>query len=250
MTDSSTGKTETFFHSYTALFSKRCKTALILVDIPLFQVCVICIVDMILNYKKLFESNFFMLMCIIIVSSIFLGLVFSLFCIYFTYNAIKRHSRYTYFEIEQKVMIFSKYGGEYYHLNKRTVNRELYIIPFKSFEKIESNPKKKSITIKGEIRFYYMSSDDLGYHIKNGDIDFDHWWLNENNFTLIEEVEISNCFERVKLMETSIDNMYQDFKLIPPPKPFVLENNLYVPKKKNIKVSNRLLSLPSYDRKW
>lgn len=248
-TTHTTTHTENYFHAYTGQFTKRCKTAVILVDVPLFQLCVICIVDMLLNFRKLGERQFLSVMCGIVLGSVLVGTLFTLVCFYLMQKAVKRHSRYTYFDIEQRVMIFSMYGGEYYSGGKRTINRELYVMPFSEFQSVERDPKKKTVTIKGEIRVYYLPSDDLGYHIKDGNIAFDHWWLDGNNYKVVSELEINNCFERVKLLESSINAAFEDFKQIPPPKPFVLENTLYKPKKR-LSVSNKLLSLPSYDRKW
>lgn len=238
-----------FFHSNTDIYSDRLKRVEILVLIPLFIICVFCTVNIVVN----FGSSIVKLLLMIVAGCVLFGLAFSFIAVYFTYKAKRRHSRYTYFDVLPKAMIYSEYAGEYVRYGEKIVLRRLYYIPFEEFESVSRDPKTapRSITIKGKIREYLQETDRLGYHIEeNGEVVFDSPELNERLFREINELVIKERLGNTKALERSINCYYEQWKNTPEKKPFDISEHITVVRRKKPRTSNPALDAPSYSRNW
>lgn len=236
-----------YFHCKTEIYLRRRRTIIILTVVPLFQVCVIVMLIMQLTFRSLSDRDYLYPLLIVIAACVLLSMLISWFVFEKTEKAIKRNSRYTYFEIDRKVLIFSRYAGEFAVRGIRTTNRILYVIPLKTLQSAELTPKKRSLTLKGVIREYSGDSTTLGYHIKRGNIDFDRWWLNDNGFTEKNELLIPPLFGSRNYLLKMIRLSKKQFDNTPPPKPYKFTEAAFVRRRSKPRPMPEGMS---FERKW
>ena len=242
-----------FFHADTDKYRKRLKGAMIIVVVPLMAICVFCVVNIVLNLREGASQTLLRLLVGIICGCVLAGMIFGFAAVYVADKLTRRHSRYTFFDILPKGMVFSLYSGEYKLYGRRTILRRLYYIPFSEVESVTRNPKisPRSITIKGGIRFYQLPSDRLGYHVDDNDeLVFDSFELNERGFERLDTLEIRDRFASTKQLEKSIAYYLEQFRDLPEKKSFVLSEHIALRSKPRPQTSNPALDAPSYDRKW
>ncbi|MDE6728540.1 MAG: hypothetical protein K2J80_11480, partial [Oscillospiraceae bacterium] len=182
MDDIPAKKPRCFFHADVSDYSLALKHTLTVVIIPLLAVCIFCTVNIVLHYN----TGFTKLLIIIIAGSVLFGMIFTFSAVYIVEKIKRRHSRFTFFDILPRGMIFSEYSGEFIRYGERITLRRLYYIPFAAFEGVSRDPKKTphEITIKGDIREYFFESGRLGYHVtEDGDVVFDTVILNTEMYT-------------------------------------------------------------------
>lgn len=241
-----------FFHADTSVYKRRFKSLTITVLVPLFTTCIFCVVNIFLNLRS-GSREFVMLMLAIISGCVFTGLVFEFAALYFTEKLTRRHNRFTYFDILPKGMIYSVYAGEYIMYGKRVIMRRLYYMPFAGVTEILRDPKTNphALTIKGDVRMFYLPSNELGYHInEEGELLFDHWELNDRGFTQLNALEIKKGFGSTRAIERSAKFYLEQFRNIPEKKPFNISDHIKIKHKKKPTTSNPLLEAKSYDRHW
>ncbi|MBQ9383738.1 MAG: hypothetical protein IJT87_05830 [Ruminiclostridium sp.] len=129
------------------------------------------------------------------------------------------HSRYTFLDMQLKFAAVSIYSGEVYRLGKRSVVRELYLIPFESFASASPSRSGKKLIIRGKMRRYAMNSDDLGYHIRDGAAEFDRWWLNFGAFEELDGAEIPALFGDPARICSAFEAGKKRFDALPKPRP-------------------------------
>lgn len=129
-----------------------------------------------------------------------------------------RHSRYTYLDLQLKAAVISVYSGEMEVFGEKAVFRELYLIPFKDLISAEPSRNGKKLEIRGKIRRYGMESEFLGYHVRNGDIEFDRMWLNYGAFVTLDRAEIPAYFGSPVKICAAILEAKKRFDEIPKPK--------------------------------
>lgn len=246
---------KSFFHADTDLYRKRLKSMMITVLVPLAAACVFCTVSIVLRLcAPSYDGSFPYFMMYLIIGCVFMGMVSAFAGCYITEKYIRRHSRYTYFDILPCGMVYSVYAGEHTIYEKRVIYRRLYYIPFAGVEEITRDPARAphSMLIKGEVRCFLLPSDRLGYHIdEEGSISFDSWELNDRGFTELKSLEINDRIGNTKQAVRSALYYLEQFRSAPEKKPFNISD--YVTAKKNKprpKTSNPLLEAPQFDRKW
>lgn len=242
-----------FFHADTSVFPRRLRTVVIAVLVPLGAVCIFCAANILFNLRAEGDKGFAQLMVYIIAGCVAAGMLTVFSGAYITEKKVRRHARYTYFDILPKGMIFSVYAGEHYLYGERTIYRRLYYIPFDKFEQAVRDPKLSptELTIKGEVRSYFMGSDLLGYHInEDGELLFDRPELNERHFDTLPAVKISSYFGSTKALARSIEHYFEAYKSIPEKKPFNIADYIMARPKRHTGTSNPLLDAPSYNRNW
>ena len=130
---------------------------------------------------------------------------------------IRMHSRYTYADIQLKFAVLSRYDGIYNIDGERAVWRVLYYIPFAELESAEPSRNGKKIVITGRIREYAMDSDYLGYHVRNGAIEFDRPWLEQRSFTELSVLEFPAVFGRPQRLCDALNEAKKRFGVLPKP---------------------------------
>ncbi len=242
-----------FFHANTSVYPRRLKRTLITVLVPLAAVCVFCTATIIFNLRSDGDKQFAQLMLYIIVGCIATGIITCFAGAYIADKKMRRHARYTYFDILPKGMIFSRYAGEHILYGERTIYRRLYYIPFSELESVQRTPRTAphDISFTGNIREYLFPSDNLGYHInEDGDLLFDRPELNERFFEQKSKLVISEDFGNTKLLEAAVLHYLEEWKNTPEKKPFNIADYVLQKSKKPLRTSNPLLDAPSFDRKW
>lgn len=249
MSDADQKRKRSFFHADISVYSRALRHALIVVLIPLFVLCMFCTVNIVLHYNL----GFVKLLVYIIAGSVLFGMIFTFSAVYIIEKKKRRHSRFTFFDILPRGMVFSEYAGEFTRYGDRIILRRLYYIPFDGFESVSRDPKTtpRELTIKGTVRGYLLENDRLGYHVnENGDLIFDTAVLNLGLFRELSEVTIKKRFGNTKALEASILFYKEKFDHIPEKKPFNIEDFVFVRRKRRPHTSNPALEAPSFNRDW
>ena len=146
-----------------------------------------------------------------------------LVCLMLRLSADKKtamHSRYTFLDIQLKFAALSIYSGEVRIHGEKAVIRELYLIQFDKFVSAAPSRSEKKLILKGKMRHYVMDSRDLGYHIRDGNAEFDRWWLNHGAFEELDSAEVAALFGSPKRVCDSLPKP----KPREPAKPAVMQN--------------------------
>ncbi len=133
---------------------------------------------------------------------------------------VRMNSRYTYADIQLKFAVLSKYDGIYNIDGENAVWRALYYIPFADFVSAEPSRNGKKLIITGRIREYGMDSDCLGYHIRNGGIEFDRPWLEHGCYTELSVLEFPAVFGDPQKLCDALSEAKKRFDELPKPKPY------------------------------
>jgi len=104
------------------------------------------------------------------------------------------HKKYTYIEIAEKVVIFSRYSGRVKFTNSPTIYLKVRVIPLGGFESIQFVNYNRFLC-KGRSLEYLDTNIRLRYTIWRGNIKFENWWLNENGYDEIEEFKFTCAFD-------------------------------------------------------
>lgn len=223
------------------------------VILPLAAVCVFCVVNVMLCLRTGTDRSLIALLLTIVGGCVLAGMICGFVCAYFTEKLIRRHSRYTFFDILPRGMVFSLYSGEYHRFGRRVIQRRLYYIPFAEYKGAFRDAKKHPDRIKftGEIREYLLETKRLGYHVdEEGYLRFDSPELDERGYSLTDSVEIRGRFGSTKQLEKSVGYYYEQFRNIPEKKAFNISEYIPAHRKPKPTTSNPALELPSFDRKW
>ncbi len=245
--------TRYYFHADTDKYRRRQRSIMAAVILPLAAVCVFCVVNVVLCLRTGTDAWLIMLLLSIVGGCVLAGMICGFVCAYFTEKLIRRHSRYTFFDILPRGMVFSLYSGEYHWFGRRVIQRRLYYIPFAGYKGAFRDGKKFPDRIKftGEVREYLLETERLGYHVdEDGYLRFDSPELDERGYKIADSVEIRGRFGSTKQMEKSAEFYYEQFKNIPEKKAFDISEYIPAHKKRKPTTSNPALELPSFDRKW
>ncbi|MCL2637713.1 MAG: hypothetical protein FWD48_05015 [Oscillospiraceae bacterium] len=232
-----------FFHADTEKYIKRRKYILWLTLLPLFQASFIAALIVIVNFRAFHEKGFHLIAVRGVGVAALVGVLLFFAAYIFTEKLVKRGARYTYFEIAEKSLIFSRYDGDYISRGKRIVSRRLYVIPLSSLKKIGFSQKKRRIYLEGEdFREYCDLSERLNYKLSDGFPEFGSWWYNENGFKNISAVRIPKIFTETD-MEKIFSNIIEAKKYFsdaPKPKPYVHKEADFVRRRRALAKFNRL----------
>lgn len=202
---------------------------------------------LILNFFTARDDRLILRMLMIISVLILSGLFISFITAQLSHRKIRRNSRFTYIDIQEKAVILSLYGGEYRTGGERVIVRELYLMPFEEIKSIASEKNGQSIIVSGNFRHYSMNSENLGYHIKDGEVVFDRQWLNIGGFEKVGTVRIPHLFGNPKRVSASLTEGKKHYLEIPKPKPYVFKEADFIRRRaKPRTLPDELI----YNRKW
>lgn len=242
-----------FFHADTARYRRRQKSAMITLLVPLSAVSVFCVVNIVLNFRPEGGHEFTLFMLGVIAACAAVGMLGAFAAAYLTEKAVRRNSRYTYFDILPDGMIYSEYAGEYVWRGRCEVCRRLWYIPFAGFEGVQRDPKADpcSITLRGEIRGYSLPSRFLGYHVdETGATVFDQAELNQYGYEKTSALVIRGRLGSTKGLERAINHYSEEFRNRPAKKPFDISKHITRRAAKRPHTSNPALEAPSFERNW
>lgn len=211
------------------------------------EIAFIAFVVLFLNFFTAPDPKLIIEMAIMAAVSIAVGLVICFSAAQISYSKTRRHSRYTYLDIQLKGAVFSRYSESYRIMGEKVIFRELYYIPFKELEAVEISPDGTSVVVTGKIRRFMMDSDNLGYHVKDGDIEFDHWWLNIGGFSEQKHLVIPPLFGKAKRVSDSLSEAKKRFTEIPPPKKYEFKEAAFIRRRPKPRVMPENLD---FSRSW
>jgi hypothetical protein len=186
-----------FFHADTSAITKNSNKAIAGIGIALILPCLLCFISLFFDFRSLYNNEFTLIRILIIAGCVILWMISSFAIYLFSKNKIKRQSRYTYFELQQDNAILSRYAGCMRSGGKKTLIRQLYIIPFDS---VSITYKNGNIIFKGDIRKYEGDSSYLGYHIGRSGLKFDNRWYDNNGFTVVKTLTLPASFTKRKFI--------------------------------------------------
>lgn len=246
-------ETRYYFHADTEKYRRRQRSVMAAVILPLSAVCVFCVVNIVLCLRTGTDGSLVALLLSVTGGCVLLGMICGFVCAYFTEKLIRRHSRYTFFDILPRGMVFSVYSGDYHWFGRQVIQRRLYYIPFSGYKSAARDGKKypDRIKIDGEVREYLLDTTRLGYHVDaDGYLRFDSPELDERGYSVLDGIEIRGRFGSTKQLEKSIAFYYEQFKNIPEKRAFDISEHIHAHQRKKPVTSNPALELPSFDRKW
>lgn len=208
-----------YLHCWTDAYSKRAKTIILCTAAICSETCIAAFFVMIFNICAAQPSFVSAAMIILISATICVGMLICLAAAELSNKKIKRHSRYTYLDIQPKGFILSIYAGEYRILGEKTILRDIYYVPFRGIRLAELCADGKNILITGEIRHFCMNSDNLGYHISDGDFDFDRPLLNVSGFETKNQLKLPPVFGKPTALMKTLSTAYKEWQNLPVSKP-------------------------------
>lgn len=211
------------------------------------EICVAAFFVLIFNFLTARNYDVIGQMLGIICGVILGGMGLCFFMAESVHKKIRRNSRFTYVDIQQKFLVFSAYGGEYRVSGEKIIVRDLYYVPFSALKSIEKDKNGRFLTLGGEIRHYCMNSDNLGYHVKDGDIIFDREWLNIGGFEQVQSVRIPAVFGKIAKLSGAVTEGYKRYIEAPKPKPYVFREADFIRRRAKPRVMPEDFT---YSRKW
>ena len=209
-----------YFHCSTSRFGRRASVMTILAGSVAAETSLIAFIVFWFGFFA-GETGAFTAMLITAAAAVPAGMAVCLLAALRARKKTAMHSRCTYADIQLKAAVISRYAGQVTVYGKKNVWRDLWYIPFQQFVSAEPSRNGKSFIIRGKIRVYGMASDSLGYHVKNGDIEFDRWWLAHGCYTELDRLELPALFGDPKRICASLNEAKKRFDELPKPKKHV-----------------------------
>lgn len=229
------GALRSFFHCRTEKYRYRSRAAIICIGAFCTEIALISFFVMFFNIFGAPDREIILQMLILAAISIFSGLSLCLIIYEGARTIIRRKSRYTYLDIQLKAVVFSRYSKAFRVLGRKRIYRELFVIPFKELSYIGLYRDEKRIQLKGKIRCYCLDSDNLGYHVRGGDIEMDRWWLNSGGFTETDSLLIDESFGKAEKIVSVLNAAKKRFDELPPPKAYEFKEAEIVKRRKMMK---------------
>ena len=237
----------TYFHFIPNREKLRLKKLLLCTAGFCAEICVAAFFVLIFNFITACNYDVIFRVMLVICGVILLGMTICFTASELCYKKIRRKSRYTYLDIQLKFIVFSSYGGEYTSGGRKIIVRDLYYIPIKELKSAEPEKKGKGVILTGNFRHYCMNSENLGYHVKDGEAVFDREWLNIGGFEAVGAVRIPPVFGKTERLIESIEFSRKRFAEIPAPKPYVFKEADFIRRRAKPRY------LPEnfrFDRRW
>ena len=221
-----------FFHCDTARYVKRRKYILWITLLPVFQSAVITALIVFVNLRAFYENGYLTAALSAISGAVAAGLLFSFAVFVFTERAVKRNARYTFFEIGEKTLVFSRYSGSYISRGKRVITRRLFVIPLSALKTVGYSEKSGAVFLEAQVREYGDRSERLNYRFCEGFPEFESWWYNENGYKTLPVLKIPNMFGDYKKLCENIAEAKRRFDDAPKRGAYVHKELDFVKKRK------------------
>lgn len=208
-----------YFHCRTDGYEAGGKAVILCTAAFCAEICIAAFFALIFNFCTAPNSGAASAMLTVICAALACGMTVCLLAAELSHKKVQRHSRYTYLDVQQKGFILSVYAGEYRIMGEKTILRDLYYVPFRGITLAELCEDGRNIVITGEIRHFCMNSDNLGYHIIDGDIDFDRGILNVSGFDVKKQLKLPPVFGKPADVMKTLSATYKEWRAIPAAKP-------------------------------
>lgn len=235
----------TYFHWNPVPSERRRKNLILCAASFCAEVCVAAFFVLIFNVCTAPDRSVIIRMLAVIGGTLLAGMLFCFAAGAAFDRQIRRRSRYTYLDLQLRGMIYSAYAGEYRVGGERMIIRDIYYIPFRSLEGVGT--EKRTVVLTGRFFHYCMNSASLGYHVRNGDFEFDHPYLNIGGYAVEERVRIPDVFGSARRAADSISGAKRRFDALPAPKPYVFREADYIRRRPRARV---LPESFDYSRDW
>lgn len=209
-----------YFHCVTSRFGRRASRIILLVGAIAAEAALIAFMLFWFGVLGAQLTDVLILLPAAAGAVIVIGLAVCVWAALSSEKKVRMNSRYTYADIQLKFAVLSRYDGIYDIDGENAVWRVLCYIPFSDFVSAEPSRNGKKIVITGRIREYAMDSDYLGYHIRNGGIEFDRPWLENNCYTEFSVLEFPAVFGDPRKLCDSLAEAKKRFDELPKPRPY------------------------------
>lgn len=236
-----------FFHCRTGRMRRRGTAAIVLAASFCAETALIAFFVFFLTLFGSRDEVLMRMMLITAASAVIAGVIVCLIAEEITHRHISRSSRYTYLDIQQKAVVYSRYADEYRIQGQKCIFREIYLIPFRDFASAETAENGRKLIITGKIRHFRTYSDSLGYHVRDGEIVFDRWWLNYGGFDETEHLMLNDCFGRPEAICGALKKAKERFDAIPPPKKYEFHEADFIRRRPKPRLMPETLN---YKREW
>ncbi len=236
-----------FFHFAPFRLKKAQRLTVMITACFCAEICIAAFIVLIFNLLTTANSDVIFKMLAVVCGAILLGMLICLGASLVFHRKISRNSRYTYVDIQLKTVIYSAYAGEYRVSGEKTVIRDIYYIPFAVMTGAETEKNGHGVIITGKMRHYCMNSENLGYHIKDGEVVFDRELLNESGFETVETLRIPAVFGNPERLCMAVKECREEFEEIPAPKPYVFKEADFIRRRAKPRVMPEDFN---YSRKW
>lgn len=236
-----------FYHFSPLKLRKTAQRTVMITACFCAEICIAAFIVMIFNFFTARNHDVISRMLIVICATILAGMLICFFAEMLFSRRIRRCSRYTYVDIQQKTVIYSSYAGEYRVSGEKVIIRDIYYIPFGSLTDVREEKNGRGVIVTGKLRHYCMNSDNLGYHIKDGEVLFDRELLNESGFETMETLRIPAVFGNPAKLCKAISEGKAGFDEIPAPKPYTFREADFIRRRAKPRVMPEDFN---YSRKW
>lgn len=236
-----------FYHFSPLKLKKTAQRTIMITACFCAEICIAAFIVLIFNFLTAKNYNVILYMLGVICVTILAGMLISFFTEMYSGRRVRRCSRYTYVDIQQKAVIYSSYAGEYRVAGEKVVIRDVYYIPFGALSDVREEKNGRGVVLSGRMRHYCMNSDNLGYHVKDGEVVFDRELLNESGFETVETLRIPAVFGNPSRLCAAIDEAKKNFEDIPVPKPYVFKEADFIRRRAKPRIMPEDFN---YSRKW
>ncbi|MCL2107920.1 MAG: hypothetical protein FWH20_01055 [Oscillospiraceae bacterium] len=225
-----------FFHCDTSKYARRRKLFMWLVLFPLFLGLLATSFVVIANLRAFHDSGMLGTVFHAAIAVSAAGTLLFYLTWLSTETAIKRHARYTFFEICPKALVYSRYSGRSLQGGKIIITRKLYIIPLAALASIGYSEKNGKVYLEAaeKIKSYHDRSERLDYKIIDNTPTFDgeSWWYNENGHETLDFLTIPPIFGNSDEFCQKIALAKRNFDNLPKPRPYVHKEADFVKRRK------------------
>ena len=236
-----------FFHFSPLRLQKKARNIVLITACFSAEICIAAFFVLFFNFLTARNYNVIFQMLTVTCAVIPLGMLISLLASELFRHKIRRGSRYTYVDIQLKTVIFSAYAGEYRVSGEKIIVRDIYYMPFSDISDISVGKNGKGVILSGNFRHYCMNSDNLGYHVKDGEVIFDRPLLSEACFENVSSVHIPDVFGKPETLCKALKEGREQFDEIPAPKPYVFKEADFIRRRAKPRVMPEDFN---YSRKW
>ncbi|MBR4096810.1 MAG: hypothetical protein IKK42_05855 [Oscillospiraceae bacterium] len=236
-----------FYHFSPLKLRKIARNTILITACFCAEICIAAFIVLIFNFLTARNYDVIFQMLMIVCCAILTGMLICFGTAMVVWKKINRKSRYTYVDIQLKTAIYSSYAGEYRVSGEKVIIRDIYYIPFGSLTGAQVAKNGKNVIVAGKIRHYCMNSENLGYHVKDGEVVFDRELLNESGFESLEEVRIPAVFGKPERLCKAFEEGRARFEEIPAPKPYVFKEADFIRRRAKPRVMPEDFN---YTRKW
>ena len=180
-----------FLHSDTKYFVRKRKKALLYTLVPTYSAAGLSVIFVLLNLHLPGFEKMIIPLFIVLGIICFICILLSLIIVLNYDEKIKLNSKYSFIDVFFQGIVISVFCYKFKQYGNNYIQRDLYFVKHEDIIGIKG---KNRLKILGEIKKYHQNSDRLGYHIRRGELIFDSWWLNENGYTVVKEVNLPELF--------------------------------------------------------